>query len=93
MYFFDKFNKEIQILARSQPTGGSTTIGEFDGEAWYKQATVNPNGDEPVVVKIIPLIMYNRISSDNYNDTCYENMCMICENKPETTVTCWTEGE
>ena len=56
MYFEDKFNKEIQFLARLQPTGGETTLGQFDTEAFWKQSVVNPNNkkERPGIVKVIP---------------------------------------
>jgi hypothetical protein len=92
MYFADKFNKEIQILARHQATGGETNLGNFDSGAFYKLAPVNPNNPNKVpFVKVIPLLMFNRISSDNPNDTSFENLCIICENKPSTKIRCWTE--
>lgn len=93
MYFADKFNKEIQILARHQPTGGETNLGNFDSGAFYKIAPVNPNNryERPRFVKIIPLLMFNRLESDNPDDKSFENLCLICENNPSTNVRCWTE--
>lgn len=93
MYFADKFNREIQILARHQPTGGETTLGTFDSGAFYKQAPANPNNltTPPTFVKVIPLLMFNRLESDNPSDTSFENQCLICENKSSTKIRCWTE--
>lgn len=95
MYFEDKFNKEIQWLARIQPTGGETTIGQFDTEAFWKQSVVNPNNknERPHLVKIIPLLMFNRLESDNSNDKSYHHQILLCENKPSTKIKCYTVDE
>ena len=93
MYFNDKFNKEIQVLARHQPCGGSTNLGKFDSGAFYKIAPVNPNNkkERPPYVKVIPLLMFNRLESSNPADKSFENLCLICENKPSTNIRCWKE--
>lgn len=95
MYFENKFNKEIQFLARLQPTGGETTLGQFDTEAFWKQSVVNPNNkrERPLLVKVIPLLMYNRVESDNDDDTSYHHKALLCYNKPSTKIRCYTVEE
>lgn len=95
MYFEDKFNTEIQFLARIQPTGGETTLGNFDHEAFWKQSVVNPNNrkERPPIVKVIPLLMFNRLESDNDDDTSFHHKTLICHNKPSTRIRCYTVDE
>lgn len=95
MYFEDKFNKEIQFLARLQPTGGETTLGQFDTEAFWKQSVVNPNNkkERPSIVKVIPLLMYNRVESDNDEDMSFHNKVLVCYNNPSTKIRCYTEED
>ena len=95
MYFEDKFNKEIQFLARIQPTGGETTLGQFDVEAFWKQSVVNPNNkkERPSLVKVIPLLMFNRVESDNDDDMSFHNKVLLCHNKPSTKIRCFTVDE
>lgn len=93
MYFRNKFNKEIQVLARHQEKGASVVLGKFNSDLFYKQAPL-PLSDTntPPYVKIIPLIMYNRIKSSNKNDKVFDNSCVICENNPSTEITAYWEG-
>lgn len=92
MYFQDKFNKEIQVLCRHQPTGGSTTLGDFDSEAFFRISPVNPNHwEKPYFVKVIPLIMFNKLESSNPDDVCYDDLCLVCKNVNGTKIRCWTE--
>ena len=90
MYFGDKFNEEVQLLARHQKKGGSTRLGKYNG-AFYKIAPVNPNNkkERPPYIKVIPLLMFDKISSSNSNDTSFEHKCIICENNPSTIIRCW----
>lgn len=95
MYFENKFNKEVQILIKEQQWGGNTTLGEFDNEAFFKQATVDINKprERPPFTKVIPLLLCNRLESDNYDDICYDDKALICENDPSTVINCWYEDE
>lgn len=95
MYFENKFNPEVQRLIKEQEWGGSTTIGEFDNEAFFKQATVDINNprQRPAFTKIIPLLLYTRLESNNIKDVCFNNKALICENDPSTVINCWYEDE
>lgn len=105
MYFWNKFNKEIQQLTRSMENiGGSVDLNnkntnkvfEFQGEVHVKDKY------EPDYIKVYPLLMYEDIQSSNPEDIIYNKSDLeqnrydavaICENKPGTIITCGRRNE
>lgn len=94
MYFENKFNKEIQTLIKEQEWGGDTTLGAFDNEAFFKQSTVdiNKKTSRPPFTKVIPLLLFNNLISNNEEDTCFEDKALICANTPNTVINCFYDN-
>lgn len=74
MYFSDKFDKNIQYLARKQKKGASTKLGDaFNDDLFYRERVSNREEDGVnETVLVIPLVMYDYISSSNTEDKVYD---------------------
>lgn len=85
MYFKDKFDKEIQVAVRNmKEIGASTVIGTPNYNLFRFETIKNNDG----IVKVIPLVMYETITSSNPNDNIYHNMICVSENNSATVINC-----
>lgn len=64
--------------------GASTTIGNPN----YNLFRFETFRDNDNIVKVIPLVMYESITSSNPNDNIYHNMICVSENKSSTLINC-----
>ena len=85
MYFRNKFNNEFLYLCNKQEPKGGTVRLDNVNEFWI----VDDYGPEqPSTLHVIPLLLYNKITSSNDDDKKVEDYLMICQNKSDTIVTC-----
>jgi len=94
-YFRNKFDKEFLFLCNKQePKGGSIRLDAPIKDFWvFRQRAGNT---QPQTIQVIPLLLYNKIESDNkgdpqngiQGDINVDDYMMICQNLSETTVTC-----
>ena len=85
IYFSNIFNLEAQALARQEKIERVDTIGSLDPEYWKIEEQDNGN-----FLRIYPLFTTNKIKSSNpIDDVVEDNMCIICENKINTVITCY----
>ncbi|RAP46457.1 MAG: hypothetical protein BZ136_07565 [Methanosphaera sp. rholeuAM74] len=87
MFFRNKFDDEFLFLADAQsPKGGSVN---FNNRNYFFKFFENSGGsNQPDTVKVVPLLLFNRIHSSNVNDLNVEDYMMICESKSDTVVSC-----
>lgn len=81
MYFRNKFNKEIQNLIRSmEDKGASTSIDYINKNLWQVQSF------DHNIIKIISLLMYDKLESSNPNDNVYHNSIVVAKQENGTTI-------
>lgn len=82
MYFRNKFNEEFLYLCNNiHPKGATTRIGTCSN--LFFEFRQNPHTK---TVKIIPLILYNKLKSSNPHDKNIEDYILLCENKSDTKI-------
>ncbi len=95
VYFRNKFNKEFLYLCNEQPKGGSVRLDDKDHVFWVfrrRNLIGLPSGKSdycPKTVQVIPLLLFNKIRSSSNEDLNVEDYMMICDDKSDTTITCW----
>lgn len=83
MYFKNKFNPEFLTLSNMQtPRGGHEKIGDHSSIFFH----IEKNKDDPTV-KVIPLLLFNRLNSSNSSDRNIEDYMMLCDDNADTEVT------
>lgn len=87
-YFRNKFNREFLYLCNKQePKGGSVRLDNKDHTFWVfrkRNTKYQPN-----TIHVIPLLLYNKIESTWNKDLNVEDYMMICDNRSDTTITCY----
>lgn len=88
MYFRNKFNEEFLFLCEEQtPKGGSIRLD--DKNASFFQIIKNKgNPSQPDNVRVIPLLLFNKLRTNNSNDKIVEDYMALCEDNNDTIVTC-----
>lgn len=82
MYFSNKFNIEVQRLVRGMDEkGASTNIDYVNKELWYLESFSHN------IMRIIPLLMYDELSSSNPNDVVYDNSVVVGKQQNGTVIT------
>ena len=82
MYFSNKFNKEVQHLVRGMEEKGATTNVDYvNKDLWYLE-TFSHN-----ILKIIPLIMYDKLTSSNSENIVYDNSIVVGKHENGTIIT------
>lgn len=82
MYFRNKFHEEFLYLCNNiYPKGATTRIGTCS--SLFFEFRQNPHTK---TVKVIPLILYNKLKSTNPNDKNIEDYIMLSENKADTII-------
>lgn len=86
MYFRNKFNKEIQTLIRSMHDKGATTsIDYINPNLWQIEAFDHD------IIKIISLLMYDKLESSNPEDKVYDNEIVVAKQTSGTTIKAGSE--
>lgn len=84
-YFRNKFNEEFLFLANNiSPKGGEIQLND-DDPLFFKITPMNIDG-QPHHISVIPLLLYNKLSSTNSDDHNVEDYMMLCKNKLDTHV-------
>ena len=86
-YFRNKFDEEFLFLANEQPKGASTRLDSPDTDFFIiqNQSKVKTS---PNTVRVIPLVLYNRIRSSNPKDKIIEDYMALCRPVSDTRITC-----
>ena len=80
MYFTNISNNELQQFHEQVKVNLKVRIEDLTNYPFIK----TENMDD--ILKIYPLFYVDKIESTNSNDKVFENKCIICENKPDTTI-------
>ena len=84
MYFRNKFDEEFfNYCKHIQPRGASTNIN--DCSSLFFEFKQNPHTKR---VLVIPLVLYNKLSSSNNDDVILEDKAALCLNSPDTIISC-----
>lgn len=88
VYFRNKFNEEFLFLCNEQtPKGGSVRL-DSDHPSFFKIVKNKGNPNQPDNVRVIPLLLFNKIRTNNAEDKIVEDYMALCEDKNDTVVTC-----
>lgn len=81
MYFRNKFNLEVQRIIRNMDEfGAGSRVNHLVKNLWRVEKVGKKT------IKIIPLVMYESLSSTNKEDTVYDNSIVVAENKGSTII-------
>lgn len=82
MYFKNKFDEDfLRYCNLIENKGASVRVKP--GSSPFFEMTTNPSTGR---VKVIPLVLFNKIRSDNPNDINIDDYMMLCENTPNTSI-------
>lgn len=83
-YFRNKFNPEFLFLCNHQDKGASVQLNEQDPLFFiFEKQDTNTQSKQ---IKVIPLVLYNKIITTNQNDKIIEDYIVLCEAKSDTTI-------
>lgn len=88
VYFRNKFDEEFLFLCNEQtPKGGSVRL-DSDHPSFFNIVKNKGNPNQPDNVRVIPLLLFNKIRTNNAEDKIVEDYIALCEDKNDTVVTC-----
>lgn len=87
MYFRNKFNEEFLFLANNiSPKGGSVRLDNNNPLYFIFEKAIFDEKGRYITVK--PILLYNKIETNNSNDRNIEDWIVLCENRSDTIITC-----